>query len=404
MNIWLVSIFENTPIDDNLNTRYNSLVGEANKRGHQVTFWSSTFRHNVKQQRFDGYKQVEINQQTRVKFVPADAYEQNISVARMTSHYKLGKSMVVLFDAEPTPDVIVVAYPPISTAHEVIAWAQKKQIPVIVDIIDPWPNAFLEHVKGLKKMAVHLGILPLKQKANKVFNQASAIMAISNQYIDFAKTYRKSMVPTAVFYPAVQFAEMKRQLSEAAQKVTKNQERTTVIYAGSLGFSYDLPTILKAAQILEKEQPQIHFIIAGDGPQKYLVETYEQNHTNLEYLGRLSKEKLMEEYYLADIGLTQHIKGATQSVTYKLFDLLACGLPIMNSLESEMKSIIVENQVGFHNQPGNARQLTDNILKCTTNPEILAAMKKNAVALTENLGDAAQVYSKALDFIEAQVK
>lgn len=404
MNIWLVSIFENTPIDDNLNTRYNSLASEANKRGHELTFWSSSFRHNVKQQRFDSYKEVQINEHLKVKFVPADAYQQNISVARMASHYKLAKSMSAMFDAEPKPDVIVVAYPPISTAHEVIAWAQKKDIPVIVDIIDPWPNAFLEHMKGLKKLIVQFGILPLKQKANTVFNQASGIMAISKQYIDFAKTYRKSSVPTAVFYPAVQFDEMKKQLAEAAQKVSKNTDRITVIYAGSLGYSYDLPTILKTAEILEQEQPNIYFVIAGDGPQKDIVEAYEQNHSNLEYLGRLPKEKLMEEYYLADIGMTQHIKGATQSVTYKLFDLLACGLPIMNSLESEMKSIILDHQVGFHNEPGNARALADNILKCSADPQMLASMKENALSLTQKLGDAAVVYSKALDFIEAQAK
>ena len=165
-----------------------------------------------------------------------------------------------------------------------------------------------------------------------------------------------------------------------------------------------LPTILKAAEILEKEQPNIHFVIAGDGPQKDIVEAYEQNHSNLEYLGRLPKEKLMEEYYLADIGMTQHIKGATQSVTYKLFDLLACGLPIMNSLESEMKSIILDHQVGFHNEPGNARALANNILKCSANQQLLSTMKKDALALTQKLGDAAVVYSKALDFIEAQVK
>lgn len=404
MNIWLVSIFENTPLDDNLNTRYNSLAQEAQNRGHELTFWSSTFRHNVKQQRFEGYKEVQINERLKVKFVPADAYAQNISVARMTSHYKLAKSMSAMFDAEARPDVIVVAYPPISTAYEVIAWARKKSIPVIVDIIDPWPDAFLEHMKGLKKIAVYGGILPLKLKARAVFHQASGIMAISKQYIDFARTYRKSSVPTAVFYPAVQFDEMKKQLADAAQKVAKNPQRVTVIYAGSLGFSYDLPTILKAAEILEKEQPNIHFIIAGDGPQKAIVEAYAQQHTNLEYLGRLPKEKLMEEYYLADIGMTQHIPGATQSVTYKLFDLLACGLPIMNSLESEMKSIIVENQVGFHNEPGNARALANNILQCSAHPQLLSDMKKNALALTQKLGDAAVVYSKALDFIEAQVK
>ena len=124
------------------------------------------------------------------------------------------------------------------------------------------------------------------------------------------------------------------------------------------------------------------------------------NHSNLNYLGRLPKEQLMEEYYKADLGLTQHIRGATQSVTYKLFDLLACGLPIMNSLESEMKAIILNNQVGFHNESGDANQLATNILSCYNDRTLLETMKQNALALTSREGDSAIVYAKALDYME----
>jgi glycosyltransferase involved in cell wall biosynthesis len=111
----------------------------------------------------------------------------------------------------------------------------------------------------------------------------------------------------------------------------------------------------------------------------------------------------MEEYYVSDIGLTQHIKGATQSVTYKLFDLLACGLPIMNSLESEMKSIIVDYKVGFHNSPGDFEQLAKNIHLCYEDSALLSAMKTNALQLTAEQGDSKMVYENALHFIENQV-
>ena len=403
MKIWFVSIFENTPLDDNKNTRYNSLVNEAMHRNHQVVFWASTFRHNVKKQRYEEYKEEQLNPNLKVNFVPAKPYTKNISFGRMFSHLSLSKAMVAQFNKESElPDVIVIAFPPISTAYEIVRWAEKKNIPVIIDIIDPWPEVFISHLKGITQWVAKIVIYPLQQKTEYVFKNTKAIAAISNQYINWAKTYNPSIPNTACFYPAIQFDEMKKQLNNAAKKVKKNKEILKVIYAGSLGHSYDIPTILKAAAILEKKyHDTIRFAIAGEGPQKELIEEYLLNHANLEYLGRLPKEQLMEEYYKADIGLTQHIKGATQSVTYKLFDLLGCGLPIMNSLESEMKAIIVDNQVGFHNDSGNAQQLADNILKCYEDRVLLEDMKKRALKLTALQGDSAVVYAKALDYMES---
>jgi glycosyltransferase involved in cell wall biosynthesis len=406
MKIWFVPIFENTPLDDNKNTRYNSLVNEAVSRGHEVVFWTATFRHNVKQQRYEDDHTEEIGDKLKIRFINAKAYSGNISFGRLFSHRSLSLAMVSGFEAETElPDVIMVAFPPISTAYEIMRWAKKRNIPVIIDIIDPWPEVFMNHLKGLTKMAAGIAIYPLRKRVSYIFKNTKAIASISNQYLEWAKSYNPEIAHEACFYPAVQFEEMKKQLADAAQKIQKDQRVLHIIYAGSLGFSYDIVTILKAAEILDSDyNDSIKFTIAGDGPQRQAIETYLKNHDNVEYLGRLPKEKLMEEYYKADIGLTQHIKGATQSVTYKLFDLLACGLPIMNSLESEMKSIILSNNVGFHNNPGNAQQLADNILRCYNDKELLLEMKKNALELTTKKGDSAVVYSKALDYIEAMAK
>ena len=123
---------------------------------------------------------------------------------------------------------------------------------------------------------------------------------------------------------------------------------------------------------------------------------------NLHYLGRLSKERLMEEYYTANIGLTQHTNGATQSVTYKLFDLLSCSLPIINSLESEMRDIIVDYKVGFHHPSGDAKALANFILLLKQNTELYNEMRHNAKNLFLTKGDSKKVYAQFLDFIEVQ--
>jgi glycosyltransferase involved in cell wall biosynthesis len=405
VNIWLVSIFENTPLDDNQNTRYNSLVREALSRGHRVTFWASTFRHNVKAQRYPDTTPVEPEENLEIVYVKSKPYRTNISLQRLYSHYALATELIKAFSrAEAAPDAILVAFPPVSVAHQVVSWARSRGIPCIVDIIDPWPDVFRVHLQRLPNRLLDLSLSPLTRRVTWLMRNATAICAISNQYLDWVGGYLGStQKPMQCFYPAIRLEEMQAGLAQARRDgaAKKAEQPFTVIYAGSLGFSYDLPTILAAAALLdERYGTDIRFVIAGDGPQKELVETYTRTHDNLQYLGRIPKRQLVAEYERAQLGLTQHIAGATQSVTYKLFDLLGAGLPILNSLESEMKDIILDHEVGLHNAPGDAATLAANIETCYLQPERVGAMRERAQALTARLGDSPAVYGAFLDFIE----
>ena len=99
-----------------------------------------------------------------------------------------------------------------------------------------------------------------------------------------------------------------------------------MLYAGSLASSYDIPTILKAAEILEIKYPQkTEFVITGNGSQKYLIQEAEKRLKNVRYLGWVSKEELMKQYFLADLGLMQHKNSFTQTVTSKFFRYLGAG-------------------------------------------------------------------------------
>lgn len=396
MNIWLVSFFENTPFDDNQNTRFNSLAREAINQGHNIVFWSTTFRHNTKKQRFDNTTSKFYSESLKVIYLKAKEYNKNISLKRLWSHYQLSGELIRAFENEkPKPDVIFIAYPPISTASATAKWALKNRIPFIVDIIDPWPDVFLKH-SGTLKPFFNILMSPLRAKAKTAFSNASAITAISKQYINWSKKYNKK-AEKRFFYPAIDLKTVQTQLKDA-NKIDSGS--FTIIYAGSLGYSYDIPTILKAAEIIEKKfKNKIRFVIAGDGPQKDLVEEFQSLHKNLEYLGRIPKEELITQYKNAHLGLTQHIKGATQSVTYKLFDLLSCGLPVLNSLESEMKEIIIENKVGKHNDPGNAEQLSQNIEFYYLNENELSLSSERAIRFTEKTGDSSKVYQELVHFI-----
>lgn len=402
MNIWLISIFENTPIDDNLDTRYNAIVREALDRGYKITFWASTFKHSIKKQRYPDTKEIEIQENLKLIFLKSRAYKANISYQRLHSHYQFGSDLVKTFEKQgEQPDVILMAFPPISIAHDVTIWAKKNNIPCIMDIIDPWPTVIKTHFTKRSVSIFDILLYPMDNKVRKTLKRISAVISISNQYLEWAKGYQPSTKVFQCFYPAIDFKKMHDKILAFKKNIAKDHP-FTVIYAGSLGHYYDIPTILSAAETLgEKYGDKIQFIIAGDGPQKNLIEAYQKKHANLKYLGRIPKEDLLQEYAKANVGLTQHVKGATQSVTYKLFDLLGAGLPVLNSLESEMKDIILSNKVGLHNTPENAIALAKNIEYCYQHPDELKQMSKRGITLTQKEGDAKVVYQKLVNFIES---
>lgn len=397
MKIWLVSKFEQTPVDNVFSTRFLSIAEEALQRGHEVTFIASTFKHNTKNQRFQVTTEIEHKPRYNLLFVQSKSYRKNISPRRLWAHYTYSKELVRVLGMREQPDVILMAFPPVSVAYELGRWAKSRNIPTVIDIIDPWPETFLSAVPSIAKPLAGILLEPMRWRLRDVMHNISVLTAISQQYIDWASKYNNNISQKQVFYPAVEMD----QIHEAIQPWRDaNHLGLNVIYAGSLASSYDIPCILEAASLLEQSHPNIRFTIAGAGPQVPLIEAYQQTHSNMEYVGRLPKDDLMKRYAAADLGLTQHIKGASQSVTYKLFDLLAAGLPILNSLESEMKDIILTNQVGLHNTPGDSRALADNIIWFYENRSELERYRSNGYRLTRELGDATVVYRRFVNLLE----
>jgi glycosyltransferase involved in cell wall biosynthesis len=401
MNIWLIANFELTPLDAAKSARYQTIAEMARLRNHRVTFFSSTFNHITKSVRYQDTTTVNYEPDYDIVFVKSPEYYDNLSLTRLKAHYIFSKAMIVELDKREKPDAIMMTMPPVSLAYEVTKWGKKHGVPVIIDIIDPWPDILRKGMKSFPGLVQDAILMPMTKRINLAFNRAAAITGISNAYINWAKKYNPGIKELHCFYPARKLKEIQALMDEFAQSIPKNPEKVRVIYAGSFASSYDIPTMVKAAEILDKKYgDKIEIAIAGAGPQTDLVKEYEAKCSNLTYLGRLPKDELMKEYYKADVGMTQHIKGATQSVTYKLFDLLVCGLPIMNSLESEMKDIILDNEVGMFNSPHDPEQLAANIEKLYLDRALLNRMKKNAIDLTARSGDALVVYNKAVDLIE----
>lgn len=401
MNIWTISLFDPTPYDNVGNLRFIQIANAALKEGHKVTHFTSTFRHASKKHRFIEDTELFVKPDYIVEYIHSKGYRKNISIRRFFGHYDFAKKLINRLSLKEKPDLIFISMPPLSSAEMVTSWAKKNNIPVIVDIIDPWPDSFIKDVPGKLKPLSRTFIYPFYKKLQRILKNSTAVTSISKGYLNWAKSQYKAIKRTKCFYPAQDLYEIQAKMELLKKTEARNENILRIIYVGSLGSSYDMPAIVKAAAILDEKYPsKTEFIVAGVGPQSEIIEEYQRQLGNLNYLGWISDEELIRQYYLSDLGLIQHKNNLTQTVTYKLFSYLSAGLPILNSLQSEMAEIISQNEVGLNNMNGDYLKLAENIEHFLFNRDKLEAYKKNALKLTKEKGDSEVVYGNMMVFFE----
>ncbi|MCH8567408.1 MAG: hypothetical protein LAT67_04065 [Balneolales bacterium] len=405
MRVWIVSLFEPTVVDNTRPMRYMSIQNALINAGHDVTFFSCTFRHANKQFRFK-QQHLHTDNQHKTVFIEAPSYEKNFSYSRVKSHDIYTQNLLgYLKKISLKPDIIICAFPPIETAYRLSKWAKDEGIKFVLDIIDPWPDVIQQALPKITFPVTKCMIWYYRKKVRQILMQSDAVVAISSQYTEWAKSVAPgASFKTAVFYPSVPLREVRSKL----EKYFPNKGDVSMlklIYAGNLGVAYDIPCIIKAFTEIESTHPsKVSVTIAGVGHYQSIVEEASKKYPNFKYIGRIGYDELLEQYAFSDLGLAQYSVGATQSVTYKLFDYLGAGLPVLNSLDSEMAVLIDRFDVGYNNKPADYMQLADNIRIYLTDSQRLLIQKSKAISTTKDIGDNEVVYNRLVDFLSEQVK
>ena len=113
----------------------------------------------------------------KATFVDESGYHSSISLARIKSQYEFGKNVIKYLKTVPKPDLIYQVAPTLEAADFVGKYANKNNIPFVLDVQDLWPEAF--------KMAINIPVLsdilflPFTIRANSAYKRADAVCAVS---------------------------------------------------------------------------------------------------------------------------------------------------------------------------------------------------------------------------------
>lgn len=382
-------------------SRFRYIGDFLSDAGYQVDLITTTFQHWEKAQRnLDEIKKEDYK--FNLKFIYEPGYKKNIDLRRIRSHRIAAKNLRQLLEKEGDYDLIYCEIPPNDVALAAAEYAKEKGIPFVPDVNDLWPEA----MRMVLDVPVISDVLfyPLLRDAEKVYALVSGIIGTSDEYRDRPLKHQKLDVPKKTVYVGNEIAEFDAGVEVYSPQIPKEEREFWVSYAGTIGTSYDIRTmVLAGKELLKRGRTRIKIKILGGGPLKEELESVakEQNCTNVEFVGYAPYPKMAAYLAKSDILVNSFVKKAPQSIVTKIGDYLAAGKPMINTCMSpEFRNKVEHDGFGINIMPEDVNVLADAIEKLYEDEAGRTEMGKKARAIAEEQFDRPQSYKKIIELIE----
>lgn len=343
-------------------TRFRYLCEFLVKKGYEVDLITTTFQHWEKKQR----NLESVDQKSYpfgIKFIYEPGYRKNIDLRRVRSHRIAAENLRKLLEKEGDYDLIYAEIPPNDVALAAAEYAHRNKIPFVADVNDLWPEA-MRMVFDIPIVS-DLLFYPLKRDAEKVYSLTSGVIGTSDEYRDRPFLNQKRDVLKETVYVGNEISVFDREAEQHADEVQKEEGTFWVTYAGTIGTSYDIRTMVLAAEELMKQgKTKIRFQILGDGPTREMLENLakERKIQNVKFTGYVPYEQMAAYLVKSDVLINSFVRKAPQSIVTKIGDYLAAGKPMINTCMSpEFRKKVEQDGFGINIEPEDVRELVNAV-------------------------------------------
>lgn len=274
-----------------------------------------------------------------------------------------------IFVYEPSP--ITVGIPGIIAKYKFKAsmffWVQ-----------DLWPES-ISAAGGVKNKYI---LNSLNWLTKTIYNNSTKVLVQSKAFIPYILNQGIN-IEKLIYYPNstesyYQELEPDLELMKALPFGSK------IMFAGNIGESQSFDTLISTALILKNENIQVQWLILGEGRMKEYV-SKKIKELGLEdcfhLLGAFPSTEMPKYFSCADALIVSLKKDPifSHTIPSKIQSYLACGKPILTSLDGEGSRIIQEANAGFVS-PSEDPKAFSNIIKqfLSLNSEERQSMGKNA--------------------------
>lgn len=407
MRIWLLRVSEVLPLDgENPRLlRTGMLADMLVKQGHEVVWWTSTYNHTEKKLRANAHKDINISDRYTIKLIHGPVYKKNISWQRLLNHYLVARQFRQLAADESKPDLVLSVVPDVMLSYAAVKYAKKNHVPVVLDLRDMWPDIF-ERVGPPKfRLLIKLACYPLRRMMYYACKNATAILGITDKFVQWGLSYahrlqRQNDKTFPLAYPSRQPS------SEAIEKARQfweerglTSDQFIICFVGTLGSQFELKVVIEAARRLGLEYT---FVLAGSGDGFKRYQSLAADCENIIMPSRINAAQIWQLLRLSSVGLAPYRSTIdfVASIPNKPIEYFSAGLPVLSSLQGELKEMLAKNQCGLTYENQNIDQLIEYIKRLKSNSDERQVMGARAKALYEKSFVAEKVYAEMVAHLE----
>jgi glycosyltransferase involved in cell wall biosynthesis len=308
MKIWYVASYDQ-PKGQSTRTYDYSL--ELVRRGHEVTMFTNGYCHftHTERLREDELWRVEMMDGIRVVWLKTHPYVGNgldRGLNMVDNVRRVLQSSKALGDC---PDVVLGPSVPLLTGWAAARLADRYRVPFIFEVRDVWPDALVD-MGGLRKNGLMYHAF---RYVEKLLYRKAARISSTLPYLAEHVTGSGSDPAKIVYLP--NGIDLTPYSSETSYDGGIGRQ-LVVMYVGGFGLDHDVPTIIRAAKILQDLGDQrFRFIVIGGGVRKTLCVEEAQSYMlrNLEFRDPVPKASLPDVQKDADI----LVAAITDSKSYR---------------------------------------------------------------------------------------
>ncbi|MDY6852291.1 MAG: glycosyltransferase family 4 protein [Thermodesulfobacteriota bacterium] len=412
MRVWLITVGEPLPIPGAKGRLLRTgLLAEAlYVRGHEITWWTSTFDHWNKRHYFSRDAVAEIAPGYQIRLLKGPGYRRNVSFGRIIDHYLTARKFAGQARLEERPDVILCSLPTINLAGAAVKFGCEAGVPVVVDIRDMWPDIFLELVPNQARRPARFFMKPMFRAVRSACSGAAAITGHAPAFVEWglrnagrSRTERdrdfpygyKSEPPSAQTMQAARGFWSRLGLSGEGDEFV-------VCFFGTIGRYFELETVIKAARLLGSADKKIRFVLCGAGESLSFYKGLAVGCENVTFPGWIGAAQIKSLMSLSSVGLAPYRNSSSFviSIPNKAIEYLSAGLPIVSSLKGVLKDLLTANDCGLHYENGDAKGLAAALCVLSESPSRRKILGKNALALFKKRFAAKKVYHDMSVFLE----
>lgn len=295
-------------------------------------------------------------------YIGVPPYQSNVCAARLVSHLVFSFKAAGYFLLNRGKYGVVYLTAPLNVLAWLVLSLAGTRIK-IVDVVDIWPDVLPFSARARRLLAP--AFAAWRWFLNSSVGKCDLVMAVSDRFLD------------EVSRSASHHAQLKRFYigCRGLRSATPKNSVFTIAYVGNLGHVYDFDTLVDALSEDGLRNRVQLFVIGKGDRQRWLLGELEARGIRHTFFGPVyDQERLAEILGRCHAGFNG-FRDTTAAFSYKASTYFAAGLPIVNSMEGDLRSLVENYGLGENYQSENREQLRSCIYRLLENGVTAKAAK-----------------------------